>query len=153
MVVETTHTRGRTTPTQIIDRTGTTPTTGAGTTKAENPRYNYSDNYDSRRRLNRYRHQPRDPKNNIRFEYNAKDTDIYSTLRNTVDHLKEHPQADRHKFRKMFPKVTGHRNREEVREDTIAEIKLEDLQGVLKEDVDLIFDALVLHDYIEEVDA
>ena len=111
------------------------------------------DNYDSRRRLNRYRHQPRDPKNNIRFEYNARDTDIYSTLRNTVDQLKEHPQADRYKFKKMFPKVTGHRNKEEVCEDTIAEMKMEDLQGILKEDVDLIFDALVLHDYIEEVDA
>ena len=121
--------------------------------KSWNPRYNYSDNYDSRRRLNRYRHQPRDPKNNIRFEYNVRDTDIYSTLRNTVDQLKEHPQADRHKFKKMLPTVTGHRNREEVREDTIAEMKMEDLQGVLKEDVDLIFDALVLHDYIEEVDA
>ena len=121
--------------------------------KSWNPRYNYSDNYDSRRRLNRYRHQPRDPKNNIRFEYNARDIDIYSTLRNTVDQLKEHPQADRYKFKKMFPKVTGHRNKEEVREDTIAELKMEDLQGILKEDVDLIFDALVLHDYIEEVDA
>ena len=118
-----------------------------------NPRYNYSDNYDSRRRLNRYRHQPRDPKNNIRLEYSTKDTNIYSTLRNTVDQLKEHPQADRYKFKKMFPKVTGHRNKEEVREDTIAEMKMEDLQGILKEDVDLIFDALVLHDYIEEVDA
>ena len=79
--------------------------------------------------------------------------DIYSTLRNTVDQLKEHPQADRHKFKKMLPNVTRHRNREEVREDTIAEMKMEDLQGVLREDVDLIFNALVLHDYIEEVDA
>ena len=118
-----------------------------------NPKYNYSDNYDSRRRLNRYRHQPRDPKNNIRFEYNMTGPDIYSTLRNTVDQLKEHPQADRHKFKKMLPNVTRHRNREEVREDTIAEMKMEDLQGILREDVDLIFDALVLHDYIEEVDA
>ena len=76
--VETIRTRGRTTPTQTTDRTGTTPTTGAGTTKAGTPGrvYNYSDNYDSRRRLNRYRHQPRYPKNNIRFEYNARDTDI-----------------------------------------------------------------------------
>ena len=53
----------------------------------------------------------------------------------------------------MFPKVTGHRNREEVHEDTIAEMKMEDLQDILKEDVYLIFDALVLHDYIEEIDA
>ena len=121
--------------------------------KSWNPRYNYSDNYDSRRRLNRYKHQPRDPKNKIRFEYNMTDTDIYSTLRNTVDQLKEHPQADRHKFKKMLPNVTRHRNREEVHEDTIAEMKMEDLQGILREDIDLIFDALVLHDYIEEVDA
>ena len=27
---------------------------------------------------------------------------------------REHPQADRYKFKKMFPKVTGHRNKEEV---------------------------------------
>ena len=81
------------------------------------------------------------------------DTDIYSTLRNTVDQLKEHPQADRHKFKKMLPNVTRHRNREEVHEDTIAEMKMENLQDILREDVDLIFDALVLHDYIKEVDA
>ena len=86
--------------------------------KSWNPRYNYSDNYDSRRRLNRYRHQPRDPKNNIRFEYNERDTDIYSTLRNTVDQLKEHPQADRYKFKKMFPKVTGHMHRHPVSHQT-----------------------------------
>ena len=121
--------------------------------KSWNPGYNYSDNYDSRRRLNRYKHKPRDPKNKIRFEYNLTNTDIYSTLRNTADQLKEHPQADSHKFKKMLPNVTRHRNREEVREDTIAEMKMEDLQDILREDVDLIFDALVLHDYIEEVDA
>ena len=33
------------------------------------------------------------------------DKDIYSTLRSTVDQLNEHPQADRHKFKKMFPGV------------------------------------------------
>ena len=75
--------------------------------------------------------------------------DIYSTLRNTVDQMKEHSQADKHKFKKMLPNVTKYRNREEVCEDTIAEIKMEDLQGILREDVDLIFDALFLHDYIE----
>ena len=81
------------------------------------------------------------------------DKDIYSTLRSTVDQLKEHPQANRQKFKKMFPGVTKYRNREEVREDTIAEMKMEDLQDILREDIDLIFDALVIHNYIEEVDA
>ena len=121
--------------------------------KSWNPRYNYSDNYDSRRRLNRYKHQSRDPKNKIKFEYNMADKEMYSTLRNTVDQLKEHPQADRHTFKKILPDVTKYRNREEVREDTIAEMKIEELQAILREDIDLIFDALVIHDYIEEVDA
>ena len=81
------------------------------------------------------------------------DKDIYSTLRSMVDQLKEHPQADRHKFKKMLPGVTKYKNREEVCEDTIAEMKREDLQDILREDIDLIFDALVIHDYIKEVNA
>ena len=81
------------------------------------------------------------------------DKDIYSTLRSMIDQLKEHPQVDRHKFKKILPDVTKYRNREEVREDTIAEMKMDDLQDILREDVDLIFDALVIHDYIKEVDA
>ena len=80
------------------------------------------------------------------------DTDIYSTLRSTIDQLKEHPQANRQKFKKIHPDVTKYRNKEEVREDTIAEMKMDDLQDILREDVDLIFDALVIHDYIKEVD-
>ena len=78
---------------------------------------------------------------------------MFSTLRNTVDQLKEHPQANRHMFKKTLPDVTKYRNREEVREDTIAEMRIEELQDILREDIDLIFDALVIHDYIEEVDA
>ena len=120
--------------------------------KSWNPRYNYSDNYDSRRRLNRYKHQSRDPKNKIKFEYNIADKEMFSTLRSTVDQLKEHRQANRHTFKKI-PDVTKYRNREEVREDTIAEMRIEELQDILRDHIDLIFNALVIHDYIEEVDA
>ena len=77
---------------------------------------------------------------------------MYSTLRNTVDQLKEHPQTNRHTFKKILPDVTKYRNREEVCEDTIAEMRIEELQAILKEDIDLIFEALVIHDYIEEID-
>ena len=121
--------------------------------KSWNPRYNYSDNYDSRRRLNRYKHQSRDPKSKIKFEYNIDDKEMFSTLRDIVDQLKEYPQANRHTFKKILPGVTKYRNREEVCEDTIAEMKIEELQGILREDIDLIFDALVIHNYIEEVNA
>ena len=78
---------------------------------------------------------------------------MFFTLRNTVDQLKEHPQVNRHTFKKILPDVMKYRNREEVHEDTIAEMRIEELQGILKEDIDLIFNALVIHDYIEEVDA
>ena len=121
--------------------------------KSWNPRYNYSDNYDSRRRLNRYKYQSRDPKNKIKFEYNIADKEMFSTLRNMVDQLKEHPQANRHTFKKILPDVTKYRNREEVHEDTIAEMRIEELQDIMRKDIDLIFNALVIHDYIEEVDA
>ena len=69
-----------------------------------------------------------------------------------VDHLKQYPQANRNTFKKFILGVTRHKNLEEVCEDTIAEMEIEMVQGILKEDIDLIFDALVIHDYIEEVD-
>ena len=121
--------------------------------KSWNPRYNYSNNYDSKRRLNRYRHQARDPKNKVKFEYNIADKDMMSNLRNTVDHLKQYPQANRNTFKKFIPGVTRYKNLKEVRKDTIAEMDIKTVQGILKEDIDLVFDALVIHDYIEEVDA
>ena len=76
-----------------------------------------------------------------------------SNLRNTIEYLKQHPQVNRNMFKKIIPGVTKYRNLEEVREDTIAEMDIETVQGILKEDIDLVFDALVIHDYIEEVDA
>ena len=70
--------------------------------KSWNPRYNYSNNYDCRRRLNKYKHQARDPKNKIKFEYDIANKEMMANLRNTVDHLKEHPQANRHMFKKII---------------------------------------------------
>ena len=57
-----------------------------------NSRYNYSNNYDAKRRLKRYRHQPRDPKNKVEFEYNINDREMMSNL-------KEQPQAYRNSFK------------------------------------------------------
>ena len=116
-----------------------------------NSRYNYSNNYDSRRRLNRYRHQPRDPKNKVKFEYNIADRDMMSNLRRTVDNLKSEPQVYRNKFKQVLPRISN-RSQEEVCEDAIAKSKIEEIQEILKEDLDLIFDALVIQHYIDEVD-
>ena len=51
---------------------------------------------------------------------------------------------------KRMPKVnpTGVN---EVSEDLIATISIEEIQRILKEDVNTIYDALIASDYIEEV--
>ena len=45
------------------------------------------------------------------------------------------------------------RSKEEVREDSITIISINQIQNILSEDLDLVFDALVIGDYIDEVDA
>ena len=115
-------------------------------------RHNYSSNYDSRRKLRRYSHQPRDPKSKVQFEYNIHDHSMMKNLRRTVDSLKDEPQSNRNRFKQIAPRMS-HRSQEEVREDVIAEIKIQEIQEILKEDLDLIFDALVIQDYIDEVSA
>ena len=49
-----------------------------------------------------------------------------------------------------MPKVNP-RGVNEVSEDSIATISIEEIQRILKEDVNTIYDALVASDYIEEI--
>ena len=117
--------------------------------KSWDSRHNYSRNYDSRRKLRRYSHQPRDPKSKVQFEYNIHDRSMMQNLRRAVDSLKDEPQSNRNRFKQLAPRMSN-RSRDEVCEDAIAEIKI---QEILKEDLDLIFDALVIQDYIDEPSA
>ena len=92
---------------------------------------------------------PRQPKSSIEFEYNAADRNMFSNLRRTVDSLKKEPQSYRSSYKKFFPRVTN-KSQEEVREDSIATIKIDQIQSILGEDLDLVFNALVIGDYIDE---
>ena len=115
-----------------------------------NSQYNISNPYrNGYRRLKRYRHQSSWPKRNVRFEYNVKDKDMMGNIRRTVDFIKSGNQA--REAAKKFPKFTN-RAIEEVSEDAIETTSIEHIQHILNEDVDLIFDALVIADYIEEED-
>ena len=51
---------------------------------------------------------------------------------------------------KRMPKINL-RGVNEVSEDSIATISIEEIQRILKEDINTIYDALVASDYIEEV--
>ena len=115
-----------------------------------NNQYNTSNPYrNGYRRLKRYRHQTSWPKRNVRFEYNVKDKDMMGNIRRTVDFIKSRNQS--REAAKRFPKFTN-RAIEEVSEDTIETTSIDHIQHILNEDVDLIFDALVIADYIEEED-
>ena len=80
---------------------------------------------------------------------NVKDKDMMGNIRRTVDFIKSGNQA--REAAKKFPKFTN-RAIEEVSEDAIETTSIEHIQHILNEDVDLIFDALVIADYIEEED-
>ena len=118
-----------------------------------NNNYNKEKNWNSpqrgfnRRRLQRYRHQPRWPKRDIRFEYNARDQDLMSNLRKTINFMKGGSQN--REAAKRLPKWYNRAN-EEVSEDNIATIAITEIQTILNEDINLIFDALVIGDYIED---
>ena len=114
-----------------------------------NQRHNYSDNYSSRRKLKRYTHKLKNPKSGIRFEYDMRDQQMYPNLRRTIDNLKKEPQSNRDNYKRFIPRFTN-RSQEEVREDAIAEISIDEIGSILREDLDLVFDALVISDDIDE---
>ena len=51
---------------------------------------------------------------------------------------------------KSMPKVSP-RGVNEVSEDSIATISIEEIQRILKQDINTVYDALIASDYIEEV--
>ena len=103
------------------------------------------------RKINKYKHHAREPRNNIKFEYTISrgEKEIMRTLRNMIDFLKGKTEKVVEDIKRM-PKVNP-RGVNEVSEDSIATISIEEIQRILKEDVNTVYDALIASDYIEEV--
>ena len=71
------------------------------------------------------------------------------TLRNMIDFLKGKTDKvieDIKRMSKVNPRGVN-----EVSEDSITTISIEEIQRILKEDSNTVYDALVASDYIEEV--
>lgn len=103
------------------------------------------------RKIIKYKHHAREPRNNIKFEYRISrgKKEIIRTLRNIIDFLKGKTDKVVEDIKRM-PKVNP-RCVNEVSEDSIATISIEEIQRILKEDVKTIYDALVASDDIEEI--
>ena len=71
------------------------------------------------------------------------------TLRDMIDFLKGKTDKAVEDIKRM-PKV-NQRGVNEVNEDSIATISIEEIQRILKEDINTVYDALIASDYIEEV--
>ena len=110
--------------------------------KNDNPKF---------RKINKYKHHAREPRNNIKFKYSISrgEKEIMRTLRNMIDFLKGKTDKVVEDIKRM-PKVNP-REVNEISEDSIATISIEEIQRILKEDVNTIYDALVASDYIEEI--
>ena len=66
-----------------------------------------------------------------------------------IDFLKGMSEKDRQnfkEFRKYSPRTVN-----EVSEDQIATVAIEEISNALHTDIDLVYDALVASDYIEEI--
>ena len=71
------------------------------------------------------------------------------TLRNMFAFLKNKTEKVVEDIKRM-PKVNP-RGVNEVSEDSVATISIEEIQRILKEDVNTIYDKLIASDYIKEV--
>ena len=108
-------------------------------------------NYNRYRKVNKYRHPAREPRHNIRFEYEANkgDQELMRVLHRMIQYLKGKSDREVDSIKHM-PKLYP-RNVNEVSEDDIATITIEEIQSTLKEDVNVVYDALVASDFIEEI--
>ena len=96
--------------------------------------YNNSDNFSknwspqqnkfNRCRLQRYRHQSRWPKHDIKFEYTSRDKNMMGNLRRTINYMKE--GAQNREAARRLPKFVN-RTIDEVNEDNIATMSITEI--------------------------
>ena len=110
-----------------------------------------SNNYNNYRRINKYRHPAREPRHNIRFEYatGRGKWKIMRVLNRMIEYLKGKSDREIESIKNM-PKY-DQRGVHEVSEDSIATITIDEIQRTLKEDLNIVYDALVASNYIEEI--
>ena len=72
---------------------------------------------------------------------------MMGNIRRTINYMKE--GAQNREAARRLPKFVN-RTIDEVSKDNIATISITEIQTILNEDIDLIFDALVIGDYIKD---
>ena len=130
-----------------------------------NPRYEqrnqcYQNGYDNnqdrnrfnnRRRLNKYQHHRNQPKAQIIFEYTDQNIlEMMQTVRGFINFMKANPTT-RDQFKSNKLAICKEYNNE-VNESEIHSSSLDQVQQLINEDKDIVFDTLVAANYIDEID-
>ena len=111
--------------------------------------YNGNNRFESRRFPTKFNHSRSTPKAQVIFEYTDQNPwDVIHTVRNFINYMKGNP-AQRQFFKTN--KIVPRRFNTEVNESEIQSSNLEQIQQAVNEDQDLVFDALVAADYIDEI--
>ena len=106
--------------------------------------------FDNRRQPNKYQHHKNQPKAQVIFEYaNQSPMELMQTVRNFITFMKANPMSREH-FK--INKLPNHNFSNEVNESEIYSSSLDQVQQVVNEDTNLVFEALVTADYIDKVE-
>ena len=130
-----------------------------------NPRYeqrsqNYQNRYDNnqdrnrfdnRRRPNKYQHHRNQPKAQIVFEFSDQNMmEMMHMVRGFINFIKANPLSrEQYKSNKL---ATRKEYNNKVNESEIHSSSLDQVQQLINEDKDIVFDALVAADYIDEIE-
>ena len=106
--------------------------------------------FENRRRPNKYQHHRLQPRTQVIFEYTNQDPiELMQTVRNFITIMKMHPSSrEQFKTNKISPRNFNN----EVNKSEIHESSLEQVQQLINEDTDLVFDTLVAANYINEIE-
>ena len=111
--------------------------------------YNGNNKFEPRRFPTKFNHSRSTPKAQVIFEYTDQNPwDVIHTVRHFINYMKGNP-AQRQFFKTN--KIVPRRFNTEVNESEIQSSNLEQIQQVVNEDQDLVFDALVAADYIDKI--
>ena len=106
--------------------------------------------FDNRRRPNKYQHHRNQHKAQVIFEFSDQNImEMMQTVRGFINLIKANPTT-REQYKSN--KLATCRYNNEVNESEIQSSSLEQVQQFFNEDWDVIFDALVATDYIDEIE-
>ena len=106
--------------------------------------------FDNRRRPNKYQHHRNQHKAQVIFEFSDQNMmEMMQMVRGFINLIKANPPTREHY---KSNKVATRKYDNKVNESEIHSSSLDEVQQFFNEDTDLVFDALVAADYIDEID-